>query len=254
MLKFKTINSITVILLLLVILLNMSYWYLIILLFLWCVVTIIGSFNIKWNYHLNSLNSNYSIENNYIGLTFDDGPNEEFTPQVLKLLKAHNAKATFFCIGKHIKQHPELFQNIIDEGHTVGNHTYTHDKQFGFFNTKRVVSELFETSTVIKNASGLNVVLFRPPYGVTNPSIANAVKKSDLKSIGWSVRTLDTTSKSKKSIIESVQRKVKKGDVILLHDTSTKSIEVLEQLLVLLKEKQLESVTIPTLFNIKAYA
>jgi peptidoglycan/xylan/chitin deacetylase (PgdA/CDA1 family) len=254
MLKFKIVNSITIVLLLIITFSNLSKWYLFVVLICWFILTLIGSFNIKWNYHLESLNCDHKIQENQVAITFDDGPNNEFTPQVLNLLKRYNANATFFCIGKHIKENPELLKKIIAEGHVVGNHTYTHDEKFGFFKTKNVIAELLETNTIIKKLTGLETKLFRPPFGVTNPRIKKAIFGTDLQSIGWSVRSLDTTSKSSRSIIKSIQKKVKKGDVILLHDTSSKSIEVLEQLLVILKEKQMESVTVSTLFNIKAYA
>jgi len=217
-------------------------------------ITGIGSLHIRWNYHLNSLNSNYSVTKNEIAITFDDGPHPEFTPKVLGLLKANNVKGTFFCIGKHIELHPELFKRIITEGHTIGNHSFNHENDFGFIKTKEVVSELETTNEVIEKVSGLKVKLFRPPFGVTNPRINRGVKAVGLQSIGWSIRSFDTTSKSKNTIVKSIEKKLKKGDVVLLHDTSAKSVEILEQLLLFLKQNKLESVTIDSLFNIKAYA
>ena len=77
-----------------------------------------------------------------IYLTFDDGPNEKFTPKILELLKKHNSKATFFCIGKNIEKYPDLFLQIINEGHTVGNHSYGHKNKFGFLSTKNVYNDI----------------------------------------------------------------------------------------------------------------
>lgn len=254
MLKFNIVSYITILLLVGLIFLKASNWCFFTVLLCWFTFTIIGSFHIKWNYHLESLICNNEIQKNHIAITFDDGPNDKFTPQVLNLLKKFNVKATFFCVGKQVQKHPEIVQRIIAEGHVVGNHTFTHDEQFGFFNTNKVISELLETNLIIKETTGKDVKLFRPPFGVTNPRIKKALVKTNLMSIGWNVRSLDTTSKSVTLILSSIFRVVKKGDVILLHDTSEKSIDVLEQLLVLLDEKQLESVSIPTLFNINAYA
>jgi peptidoglycan/xylan/chitin deacetylase (PgdA/CDA1 family) len=254
MLKFKTVNYISVAILLVFIFMKIPtvYWFM--LLILWLVITVVGSFHIKWNYHVESLNYNNYTKDNYVAITFDDGPNERFTPQVLSLLKKYNAKATFFCIGERVKQHPKVLKMIVDEGHVVGNHTYTHNENFGFFKTKYVISELYQANSIIKEIIGKEIKLFRPPFGVTNPRIKKAITKVGLQSIGWSIRSLDTTSKSTDSIVKSIKKTLKKGDVILLHDTSNKSIEVLEQLLVFMNEKQLESVSIPTLFNIEAYA
>ena len=87
---------------------------------------------------------------NHIALTCDAGPHPEFTPKILGLLAEHKAKATFFCIGREIEKHPAIFKAIIDAGHTVGNHTYSHSKSFGFFNTEKVIQELQkETNTTI---------------------------------------------------------------------------------------------------------
>src|SRR5690606_17833233 len=107
---------------------------------------------------------------------FDDGPHPDFTPQILKLLRQHNAKATFFCIGKKVAQHPEIVKGIIAEGHIIGNHTYSHTKAFGFLSTKKVTDELQTTEETIERLTGLKTKLYRPAFGVTNPNISTAVK------------------------------------------------------------------------------
>jgi len=221
---------------------------------MWLILTTIGSLHIRWNYHLKSLISNYKIEGNQVSITFDDGPHPKFTPKVLELLKEHNVKASFFCIGKNIEKHPELFRQIINEGHTIGNHTYSHSNGIGFMKTSNLILEMQQTNAVIKKITGLNAKLFRPPFGVTNPRIKRAITTVGLQSIAWSIRSLDTTSKSKESILNSISKRLTKGDVVLLHDTSDKSVEILEQLLLFLKQNKMEAVTVATLFNIKAYA
>ncbi len=258
MLNFKSVNNIASLifigLLIAYSFFNLSFWWVFILLIGWLLLTIAGSSFIGWNYHFKSLNSNSEVNKNQIAITFDDGPNLEFTPQVLKLLKTYNAKATFFCIGKHIETHPELFNKIIAENHTVGNHTYSHTKSFGFLSTEKVVSELQKTNAIIKEQTGLEVLLYRPVFGVTNPKIKQALKITGLQSIGWNKRSLDTRNLSEKTILNRITKNLKKGDVILLHDSSDKTIAVLEQLLLFLQQQKIESVTIDTLFKIKAYA
>ncbi|SFN49923.1 Peptidoglycan/xylan/chitin deacetylase, PgdA/CDA1 family [Bizionia echini] len=258
MLNFKSINVATLVIfisLLVVFLVNpISIWWFVCLLFIWLMVTALGSGLVGWNYHLKILNSNKNATKNHISITFDDGPNSEFTPQVLALLNKFQAKATFFCIGKHIEIHPEISQQIITAGHTIGNHTYSHANNFGFYNTERVQSELEKTNSVIKELSGLNPQLYRPAFGVTNPHIRRAVQNLNLITIGWNKRSLDTTNLSEKQILNRITKNLKSGDVILLHDTSDKSVRVLEQLLLFLRENNFQSVTIDTLFNIKAYA
>lgn len=258
MLNFKSVNTISSLILIGWLLgyslFNLSIWPIFLLFFIWLIITGLGSSFIGWNYHVASLNSNTHINKNLIAITFDDGPHPEFTPKVLKLLKKHDAKATFFCIGKHIELYPEIFKSIVDAGHTVGNHTYSHAHSFGFFSVEEVISELQQTNSIIKQQAGLNNQLYRPAFGVTNPRIKQALKVTKLQSIGWSKRSLDTTKLSEKAILNRVTKNLKKGDVILLHDTSEKTIAVLEQLLLFLQHQHLESVTVDTLFNIKAYA
>lgn len=258
MLTFKRVNSIVIFLFLFLLLVsifkNISVLPFLIIAFIWLTLTTIGSFNIKWNYHLNSLNSNPKKTENQIAITFDDGPNLEFTPQVLELLKKYQAKATFFCIGKQVAKHPEILKKIVANNHTIGNHTYSHANNFGFFKTKKVIAELQQTNQIIKQHTNLNLKLYRPAFGVTNPRIKKATKYLKLQSIGWNKRSLDTTTLSEKAILNRITKNLKKGDIILLHDTSSKSIAVLEQLLLFLQQQKMESVTIDTLFNIKAYA
>ncbi|WP_246125954.1 polysaccharide deacetylase family protein [Bizionia myxarmorum] len=231
-----------------------SIWWFVLLFSIWFSLTALGSAFVGWRYHIPILNSTENATKNQIALTFDDGPNPDFTPQVLKLLKLHQAKATFFCIGKHIENHPELFNKIIADGHTIGNHTYSHPNNFGFLTTKKVQSELEQTRNIIKKVSGLTSKLYRPAFGVTNPRIRRAVQNLNLTTIGWNKRSLDTTNKTEKTILKRVTKNIKTGDVILLHDTSEKSVRVLEQLLLILRNNNMKSVTIDTLFKIQAYA
>jgi peptidoglycan/xylan/chitin deacetylase (PgdA/CDA1 family) len=221
---------------------------------IWFLITLCGSFFIRWNYHFTSLHSNKKTTQHQIAITFDDGPHPEFTPKILDLLKEHNAMGTFFCIGQQVEKHPEILQRMISEGHLVGNHTYSHSKSFGFFDTEKVVSELKKTNAIIKDLVGKEMMLYRPAFAVTNPMIERAVKQLKVNSIGWNVRSLDTTSRSEKMILNRITRKVSKGDIILLHDTSSKSVAVLEQLLLFLQEKNLKSVTVDQLLEIDAYA
>ncbi len=228
--------------------------YLFVLLFLvWFILTSIGSFHIRWNYFLNALHLNPNFNKNAVAITFDDGPHPVITPQILELLQKYNAKATFFCIGKQIEAYPELFKQIVDAGHTIGNHSYSHSNNFGFFSTKKVMAELKKTDDLIYALTKKKIKCFRPPFGVTNPNIAKAIKQSKHHVIGWSIRSLDTKIKDPKKIIERITRQLKSGDVILLHDTNERAIIVLEQLLLFLQEKQFAAVTVEQLLGLEAY-
>jgi peptidoglycan/xylan/chitin deacetylase (PgdA/CDA1 family) len=233
---------------------NLTWSIYFVILGLWLACTLIGSWFIRLNYFLNSLHSKPNHPTQHIAITFDDGPHPKYTQQVLELLKKHNAKATFFLIGKQVEENPNLVASIINDGHTIGNHTYSHSTNFGFYSTKKVEQELIKTNDLLKLKTGKVLQLFRPAFGVTNPNIAKAVKSLNLTSIGWSQRSLDTTSLSEDAVVNRVTKTLMPGDVILLHDTSEKSVVVLERLLLFLKTKDLKSVTVDQLFQIKAYA
>lgn len=233
---------------------NVSIYLFLLFVFLWILITAIGSFQIKWNYHLQSFNHNYKTSENHISITFDDGPNLDFTPKVLSLLKENNAKATFFIIGENAEKHPEIVRQIFAEGHSIGNHSYSHSKNFGFFSAEKVAAELIQTNSILKKITGKNVNMFRPPFGVTNPNIKEALKKTGHFSIGWSKRSFDTTNLSEEKILKRITSTLKKGDIILLHDTSAKTVAVLEQLLLTLRSHKLQSVPVDRLLEIEGYA
>lgn len=257
MLRRKSINLLSAIVIAVFILLSFvkitPFWPVLLVGFIWFLITLCGSFFIQWNYHYPSIHSNKGIQQNHIAITFDDGPHPEFTPKVLSLLQQFNAKATFFCIGQQIEEHPQILQSILNAGHTVGNHTYSHSKSFGFYGTNKVIEELEMTTELVSKLTGKRMRLYRPAFGVTNPSIQKAVKNLNLYSIGWNVRSLDTTPRTVNMILKRITSKVSKGDVVLLHDTSEKTIAVLEQLLLFLEEKQLKSVTVDQLLALNAY-
>ena len=232
---------------------NMPWWSYAVLVLIWFFITLCGSFFIRWNYHFTSIHSNPKTEKKAVAITFDDGPNPEFTIKALNLLKKYNAKATFFCIGQYVEKHPEIVKQIINQGHLIGNHTYSHSRSFGFLSTTQVISELHKTKSIVSNLIRKEMTLYRPAFGVTNPMIERAVKKLKVNSIGWNVRSLDTTPRTEKLVLNRITKKLSKGDIILLHDTSQKSVNVLEQLLLFLQEKNLESITIDQLLEIEAY-
>lgn len=258
MLKFYTINALALVLFLGLVLAGFfgtsSVWLYVLFILIWILITAIGSFQIKWNYHLQSLNHNYNSSKNQVSITFDDGPHPEFTSKILEYLKKYEAKATFFLIGKNAEKYPEIVHQIIDEGHSIGNHSYTHSKNFGFFSTPKIVSELQQTNFVLKKIIGKELKMFRPPFGVTNPNIKKALQKMDYNSIGWSKRSLDTISLSEEKILKRITTNLKSGDIILLHDSSSKTVAVLEQLLLFLKSRELKSVPVNQLLEIEAYA
>jgi len=145
-------------------------------------------------------------------LTFDDGPTPGVTDVVLDKLKAANVNATFFCLGKNIIEHPTLFQRILDEGHSVGNHTFHHKNgwkspTFDFLNDVKLFNNVYQTN------------LFRPPYGRLKGAQIKALN-SQYKIIMWSILSMDYDSMiSKEKCLELATKKWKKGSIIVFHDS-----------------------------------
>lgn len=176
-------------------------------------------------------------EGKEVMLTFDDGPHPEKTPQILELLKKYNARGVFFCIGKHVDAHPQLARRMTEEGHAVGSHSYNHGNGFDLLSADKVAEELRQTETAIREATGRACTLFRPPYGITNPNIAKALKRFDYRVIGWNLRSLDTMIREPEKLEKRVLKRIRPGSIILLHDTAPAVLPVLESLLMYLEKE-----------------
>ncbi|WP_190277359.1 polysaccharide deacetylase family protein [Taibaiella lutea] len=221
---------------------------------LWCILAyitllVLASIKIQWNFYFKSLNllpilkitfekGQLQLVQNQkqIALTFDDGPAEQ-TEAVLDILKKENIKATFFLIGKNIQGRETLVQRMFDEGHSIGNHSFNHGFNFDWQSASRMTDELVQTNEAIENITKQEVKLFRPPYGVTNPNLAKAVTNTGLKSIGWSLRSMDTIAKSESELLEKILKQVKARDIILLHDRCAVTAAILPDLIKELKKR-----------------
>lgn len=245
--KHRITIALTAIAILLLWVLKVNFWWFSVLFLLFLGSTALGVANIQLNYFVKSSNQNKNINGKKIALTFDDGPTE-FTPLFMDILKNHDVKATFFCIGKQIEKHPEIFKQIIAEGHEIGSHTYRHSHANGFFSTKKIIKEIEKNDQVIRKF-GVKTMLFRPPFGITNPNIAKAIFKTGKKSIGWNVRSFDTAISDENKILRRITKKLSPGSVILMHDTSEKSANVLQELLLILQREDYKMMTVSELFN-----
>jgi peptidoglycan/xylan/chitin deacetylase (PgdA/CDA1 family) len=168
-------------------------------------------------------------------LTFDDGPTPKITDWVLSTLKAYNAKATFFCIGNNIEKHPDIFQRILDEGHSIGNHTFNHLKGWEQ-KTKVYLDDTDKTQKLINSKtqnqlsnSDLNrsvkfdkenLKLFRPPYGKFKTKQSKALQNLGYKIILWDVLSYDWDSDvSVENCLKNVTSAAKEGSIIVFHDS-----------------------------------
>ena len=213
-------------------------------------ITFLGVANLDFNWFLKSYISNPQVKERIIALTFDDGPTE-FTPKFLDLLSRHHQKATFFCIGTQINKHPEIFIRTATEGHEIGNHTYSHSKTTGFLSIFKMKREIVRNDRIMLKKAGVKTELYRPPFGITNPNSAAAIRKTGKKSIGWNIRSFDTAISDEKKILNRILPKIKPGSVILLHDTSDKTYRILEEILLFLERENYRSVTVSKLFDFK---
>jgi peptidoglycan/xylan/chitin deacetylase (PgdA/CDA1 family) len=148
-------------------------------------------------------------------LTFDDGPHPKATPFILEQLKKYDAKATFFCIGKNVVEHPDLYQEIFNDGHAVGNHTQNH------LNGARTKTGLY-VDNVLEAAKYIDSPLFRPPYGRIKGAQIRALKKAvpGIKIIMWDVLSGDfDTSLAPQDCLQNVLFKFRSGSIIVFHDS-----------------------------------
>lgn len=190
-----------------------------------------------------------------IALTFDDGPDEVFTPQVLDILKKNDVKATFFLVGENLKQNKEIVKRQFEEGHEIGNHTYTHINvaKSGY---DKVYEEITKTQEEIKEITGVEPKLFRPPYRAMSRHMCDIVKNKNMNIILWSnLDPRDWSNPGVYSIVNTIESKVGNGNIILLHDynnlrnSKSQTIQALESVIPYLKEQGYKFVTISELIE-----
>ena len=256
MLRYKVTLTIFLVLMITVGLLNylfsISLLYLLIPIVLYISTLIIASFVVNSQFYVHTICSKANT-NNEIAISFDDGPNKEITPKILDVLHKNNIFATFFCVGKRVIENKDVLLQIHQAGHMIGNHTYSHSKWFDLFSAKKMANEFDNTNKSIFQIIGTKPVYFRPPFGVTNPTMKRALRNYNFISIGWSLRSLDTVIKSKENVIERVVKRVKSGDIILFHDTVPITTEIIDVFITTVISKGFKIVRLDDLINKKTY-
>lgn len=152
-----------------------------------------------------------------LALTYDDGPNDRDTEALLEVLDRHHAKATFFMIGAHVRKRPQIAQAVARAGHAVGNHTFAHPNLI-FTPASKVTTELQECEAALIDAIGEHAPLFRPPFGGRRPEVLRLARAAGLTPVMWSITCYDWKENSPRWIEWHVERQLRGGDVILLHD------------------------------------
>lgn len=198
-------------------------------------------------------------------LTFDDGPHPPETERVLDVLRERGARATFFLIGSKVSGNEAVLRRMLEEGHALGLHTYSHAGTFPLLSFDKMLADVNEGKRAVESVAGKKISLFRPPFGVTNPTIAKVVRTLRLQTVGWDVRSFDTmfcksSEHSCKSsehfckqsgyscmqseysckqsghdwyvpVVERIMKQVRPGSVILLHDRLDGASDLLALLL-----------------------
>lgn len=198
-------------------------------------------------------------------LTFDDGPHPPETERVLDVLRERGARATFFLIGSKVSGNEAVLRRMLEEGHALGLHTYSHAGTFPLLSFDKMLADVNEGKRAVESVAGKKISLFRPPFGVTNPTIAKVVRTLGLRTVGWDVRSFDTMfckssehsckqsgyscKQSEHSckqsgysckqsghdwyvpVVKRIKKQVRPGSVILLHDRLDGASELLALLL-----------------------
>jgi peptidoglycan/xylan/chitin deacetylase (PgdA/CDA1 family) len=175
------------------------------------------------------------VDKDGVYLTFDDGPEDTTTNWLLEFLKKENIKATFFCLGKQIENHPILFQKILENGHAIGNHTFNHEKGSDTDCQQYI-------NSIVKTDNLMNSKLFRPPYGRLSRGQSESIRRMGKKIIMWTWNSHDYDQHMKEEIIIKKATSIKGGDILLFHNSIKSAdhmITCLPQIIHIIKKKNL---------------
>lgn len=170
----------------------------------------------RWSFYLPII-SRGNPRKKWVALTFDDGPDPLTTPKLLELLKAHGMVATFFVTGKNALAYPDLIRAILPNGHTVGNHSFSHNPLLVFKGQKAIFRDIDRTQRVLARL-GVEPLVYRPPVGITYPVLRRILSRLNLVAVNFSCSARDRGNRRIHGIAERVLKKVRAGDIILLHD------------------------------------
>ena len=180
-----------------------------------------------------------------VALTFDDGPNPATTNQALDTLSKYGIKATFFVLGKNVSGNEEILKRMKSDGHVIGNHSWSHPV-LSKLSLDEAKKQITDTEDALTKVLGSSSKLMRPPYGAITDDIRNSL---DLSFIMWDVDSLDWKSKNEASILTEIQREVKNGSIILMHDIHAETVNALPKVIDYLKGQGYDFVTIPDLLD-----
>ncbi len=156
-----------------------------------------------------------------IALTFDDGPHPSYSRQILGILRKHGAHATFFVVAERARQYPEIIDEIISQGHEIGNHSLSHRHLLSLSSFTVQYEDIGAAQEIIEGLSGTAPRLYRPPMGYKTPETFRAAKSLGLRVVGWKIKGWDTVLRDPERIAGHILSRAKRGTIILLHDSSS---------------------------------
>lgn len=188
-----------------------------------------------------------------VAITIDDGPDPQVTPAVLDILDAHDARASFFCIGAQVARHPELAREIVRRGHAIENHSAQHRHNFALLGPRGYREELLAGQRLIQDATGILPRYFRAPAGFRNPFLWEELRAAELRLASWTRRGFDTRDGDAARVLGRLTRNLAAGDILLLHDGHSALtpqgrpvvLDVLPALLATLNARGLRGVALP---------
>lgn len=195
-----------------------------------------------------------------MAITFDDGPDPRFTSQILDILAEYDVKATFFLVGRHVEEYPDIARRILDEGHDIGNHTYSH-RSLVPLHPDRVYQEILRSEEIIAEVTGQRPYLFRPPRGVYSQVVRDIINDRQYTLCLWSISSQDWLEISSREVASRALKPVTGGDILLFHDSGNfisaqggsryNTIKALPVILEGLEEKGLTPVSMHELILLK---
>lgn len=188
-----------------------------------------------------------------VALTFDDGPDLECTPRVLEVLHRHNVNASFFCIGRSVAENSSLVREMVERGHRIENHTWSHPNSFAFLSPAGLSAEIGRAQSVITQVTGRAPRYFRAPAGIRSPWLDPVLHRLRLRLVSWTRRGFDTVEKDPDRICRRLLKDLAPADILLLHDGGALDaahrgsvvLNVLPRVLAEIKHKGLEAVPLP---------
>lgn len=253
MLNFRNTSLVFILLAVLLWRTNQPVEWLVILVLGYLLILFLGSYRIGSQFYMPVICAGLPTEKK-IAISFDDGPAASYTPGILDILQQKQVPAAFFCIGQRITGREELLLRIHTEGHLVGNHSDSHAPLFDLYSANRMEKELAAMNAKVEAGLQLRPRLFRPPYGVTNPNLAKAVKRSGMVAVGWSIRSMDTVATDEKKLFDKLMRSLQPGAVVLFHDTAAITVKLLPRFIDAVRSQGFAIVRVDELINEQPYA